>query len=136
MTKFLKHFKRTIKEAATPAIPADVAPTDEQAFSQTFDSKEDVNQVNSEMDNLALDPQQKAEILHKADKYAEFINKSILPTLRKLHDDFVGGTFTSITPEIKGLASICEDLAGLSESLRGRVRDAVIKSDKNEKKQP
>ena len=69
-----------------------------------------------------------------ADKYAENISSVVLPTLRKLHTDITTGMFKTIAPDIKGISGINEDLASLAEALRGRVRDAVIKSDNKDKK--
>ena len=138
-TKFHKYFKSSfLKEAGLPPPPMEEMPpepalTDDAALKKSL-TPQGADQLDAEAANLQLDPTQKAEILRKADKYADNISKIILPVLRKLHDDIVSGVFQQIAPDIKGISSINEDLAGLAESLRGRVRDAVIKSDKVEKK--
>jgi hypothetical protein len=139
ISKFARYFKSSlVQEAIVPPSDVPVAPTpelnDEQALSQTFEDDAQKQQLDSEIQNIQLNPEQKADLLRKADKYADNISKIILPTLRKLHTDIVSGVFTSIAPDIKGISGINEDLAGLSEALRGRVRDAVVKNDKNEKK--
>lgn len=132
MSKMEKYFKRTLNEAA-PVAEAPVV-DDATAFAGSFEDEASAEQLNTEVQSSMLAPEQRAMILKKADKYAENISSIILPTLRKLHDAIVSGVFASIAPDIKGISNINEDLAKLAESLRGRTRDAVLKSDKNEAK--
>jgi hypothetical protein len=142
-TKFLKYFKSSlVNEAIDPAVtPPTNAPVtapvvdDEAVLSQTFEDDAQKQKLDTEISNISLSPEQKADILRKADKYSDNITKIVLPTLRKLHDDIVSGVFASIAPDVKGISGINEDLAGLAEALRGRTRDAVLKADKVEKKQ-
>lgn len=138
MSKFLKHFKKTIKEATrVPQEDPSMQPPidDPTAFNQSFQNPEDASAIEAEVQGLNLDPEQKAALLEKADDYATKISGVILTTLRNLHNDIVSGVFAQIAPDIKGISGINEDLATLAESLRGRMRDAVLKSDKSEKKQ-
>ena len=128
--KFNRYFKKSfIKEA----IGAEAAPMadDSATFAGSFEDEANAAQIEGEVEQAGIDPQQRANILKLADKYAENISKMVLPTLRKLHDDIVSGTFATIAPDIKGISGINEDLAKLAESLRGRTRDAVLKSEKN-----
>lgn len=144
--KFTRYFSNSLimKEAASdttvapppPVADESVAGTspDEAALMKTFDNESGKSNLDNELSNITLSPDQKADILRRADKYSDNISKIILPILRKLHDDIVSGVFASIAPDIKGISGINEDLASLAESLRGRTRDAVLKSDKVEKK--
>jgi hypothetical protein len=133
-TKFQKYFKSSLLTEAPlpppPPPPVDEPMDDAAALDKTFDDPANKEQLAAELTNMELAPEQKAELLKKADKYADNISKIILPVLRKLHDDIVSGIFQQIAPDIKGISGINEDLASLAEALRGRVRDAVIKKDK------
>lgn len=132
--KFEKYFTKSLITEAIPAEAAVKAPVaDDKAFAGSFEDENTVGQLEDEISNSTMAPEQQADILRKADKYAENINAVILPTLRKLHDDIVQGVFSSIAPEIKDVSGICEDLARLSEALRGRTRDAMLKSTKSDK---
>jgi hypothetical protein len=135
-TKFKRYFKKSFMNEATIAgeAPVDPAMDDTAAFAGSFEDDGTADQIQGEVEQASLPPEQRADLLKKADKYAENISKIILPTLRRLHDDIVSGVFASIAPDIKGISGINEDLAKLAESLRGRTRDAVLKSDKNEQK--
>jgi hypothetical protein len=136
MPKFVAHFKKIVTEAASIVQPPQQGPVDDsQVFAQSFDSDQAAQQLDKEVVGAGLDPEQRASILKRADHYASKIDSIILPTLRKLQDDIVTGVFASIAPDVKGISGINEDLAKLAESLRGRTRDAILKSDKNEKKQ-
>lgn len=128
--KFLKYFKEALESDPAANAPID----DAAAFAGSFENDESAAQLQGEVDNASIAPEQRAELLQKADKYANLISDKILPILRKLQDDIVSGTFATIAPDIKNISKINEDLASLSESLRGRVRDAVIKSDSNTEK--
>ena len=135
MAKFIKYFTKSLLNEAVPApLPQDPALDDSTAFAGSFEDGNGVEQIAGEVANASIDPVQRDMILKKADKYAENISNVILPTIRKLHNDIVSGVFKSIAPDLKGVSSIAEDLASLSESLRGRIRDAVIKSDNAGKK--
>lgn len=133
--KFAKYFKKSlVKEAALPAPITEQPPMDDAAALQgSFEDEANAQQLDAEVSNASISPEQRAQLLKRADKYAENISTMVLPTLRKLHDDIVSGVFASIAPDIKGIANINEDLARLAESLRGRTREAVLKSDKNDK---
>jgi hypothetical protein len=132
--KFTRYFKKSLVKEAVAGGPVEPAIDDAAAFAGSFEDEASAQQVQGEVEQASLPPEQRAEILKKADKYSDQISKLILPTLRKLHDEIVSGTFASIAPDIKGISGINEDLAKLAESLRGRTRDAVLKSDKNEEK--
>lgn len=130
--KFKKRFSESLlREAVPAAIPA---ADDATAFEGSFENPEAAQGIEGEIQNVAMDETQKQTILKKADKYAELINSSILPALRRLHDDIISGVFAQIAPDIKGVSGITEDLARLAESLRGRSRDAVLKAGKNTEK--
>lgn len=120
-----------MKEAIAAPMPEAITLDDSEAFNQSFDDGKGAEQVQGEVASLAMDPIQRDKLLKLADKYAENISTVVLPTLRKLHTDITTGVFKSIAPDVKGISGINEDLAALAEALRGRVRDAVIKSDKD-----
>jgi len=130
-TKFIKYFTKSLlnEEVANPVSTEPVV-DDQTAFAGSFEDNGVADKVAGEVDSLAIDPIQKDKILKLADKYAENISAVVLPTLRKLHDDIVSGTFSSIAPDIKGISGINEDLAKLAESLRGRTREAILKNNK------
>lgn len=130
-TKFIKYFTKSLlnEEIANP-VSAEPVVDDQAAFAGSFEDDGVADKVAGEVDSLAIDPVQKDKILKLADKYAENISAVVLPTLRKLHDDIVSGTFSSIAPDIKGISGINEDLAKLAESLRGRTREAILKNNK------
>ncbi len=131
MSKFTKYFKRSlISEADEAVVPMDDATT----FKQDFENPESVQQLDAEITNASITPEQRVNMLTKADKYAEKINNIILPMLRNLHDSIVSGEFKAIAPDISGISNITEDLAALSESLRGKTRDALIKQDTKDSK--
>ena len=133
-SKFNKYFKEslTLKEADMSLDPTGEG--HQAVFNQSVDYPAAAEQVEAELQNASISPEQRAGILKKADKYAENISTVILPMLRKLHDSIVTGEFKDIAPDIKGISNITEDLASLAESLRARTRDAIIKADKNESK--
>ena len=132
--KFTRYFKNSLITEAVPAPVAEAPVDDAAVFEGSFETPENAQGIQGEVEQAGMPPEQRAGILKLADKYAENITKIVLPTLRKLHDDIVSGTFASIAPDIKGISGINEDLAKLAESLRGRTRDAVLKSDKNVEK--
>ena len=135
MSKFIKYFTKSLLNEAVPAPTlAEPVLDDAVAFEGSFEDGQGASQIKTEVGGISLDPVQRDMILKKADKYAENISNVILPTIRKLHNDIVSGVFKSIAPDLKGVSGIAEDLASLSESLRGRVRDAVLKSDNKDKK--
>jgi hypothetical protein len=131
-TKFIKYFTKSLLNEATPLAPVadSLGVDDSSAFAGSFEDGANAEKVAGEVDSLAIDPVQKDKILKLADKYAENISAVVLPTLRRLHDDIVSGTFSSIAPDIKGISGINEDLAKLAESLRGRTREAILKNNK------
>ena len=133
--KFNNYFKKslTLKEADLSLDPN--AQQDQEAFNQSFEDPQAAEQVENELQNASITPEQKMAILGKADKYAESISTGILPMLRKLHDSIVSGEFKDIAPELKGISDITGKLAELSENLRGKTRDAILKANKNENKQ-
>lgn len=129
--RFTKYFKSSLNEGSQPIEPASEL-DDSAAFAGSFEDEAVADDVNGEVEAAGIDPSQHAEILRKADKYAENIDKLILPVLRKIHNDIVTGTFSTVAPDIKGISGITEDLASLAESLRGRVRDAIASINKQE----
>jgi len=129
--KFNRYFTKSLLKEEVPAVPV---ADDSAIFDNSFEDEGTASQVQDEVGSISIDPIQRDMILKKADKYAENISNVILPTIRKLHNDIVSGVFKSIAPDLKGVSGIAEDLASLSESLRGRIRDAVIKSDNKDKK--
>jgi len=133
--KFTKYFTKSLLSEAVPApMPQEPALDDSAAFEGSFDDNTGATQIKDEVQGISIDPVQRDKILKMADKYAENISSVVLPTLRKLHTDITTGMFKTIAPDIKGISGINEDLASLAEALRGRVRDAVIKSDNKDKK--
>jgi len=133
--KFQRYFKKSLTEGAIDLAPAPApvpqpeAPIDDTgAFEGSFEDDSMAQDLEGEVENAGIDPRESAEILKKADKYAENIDKLILPLLRKIHNDIVTGQFATVAPDIKGISGTTEDLAKLAESLRGRVRDAIAKS--------
>lgn len=136
-TKFLKYFKKTlIKEDVANPLEPEMPPMndDKAAFDASFDGESGAKQLEDEITNSTLDPQQTANILKKADKYAQNIDKIILPLLRNLHNDIIEGAFKTISPDIRDISGITVDLAGLAEQLRGKTRDAILKNEKEKEK--
>lgn len=138
--KFKTYFKQNLVNEAintqpVPAVPEQDAQIDDgEVFKNSFEDESQAQQIDSEIQNATLEPEQRAQLLRRADKYAEKIADSILPTLRNLHNDITSGMFSSIGLELKDISGINEDLAKLSESLRGRTRDAVLKAGKKDTK--
>ena len=131
MSKFTKYFKRSLISEADEAI---ANMDDATTFKQDFETPEAANQLDTEIANTTIPPEQRAIIIKKADKYSETITKVILPILRDLHNAIVSGEFKSIAPDIDGLSGINSDLAELAEQIRGKVRDSIVKQDKVDKK--
>lgn len=134
---FSKYFKKTLNEdalqpAGTEGLPPEA--TDQQAFDNSFSDQDQLSQVNDEVSATAIDPNEQAKIIKLADSYAEKVTESILPVLRKLHQDLISGVFKTVAPDIKSISGITEDLASLAEALRGRTRDAIIKSNEKDSK--
>jgi hypothetical protein len=139
--KFSRYFKKSLvteagSDVLAPASDLTTPDEDAAAFNSTFEDEAAITDLEGEVAGAGIDPMQNAELLKKADKYADNISKIILPVLRKLHDDIVTGTFTTVAPDIKGISGITEDLAKLAESLRGRIRDAIAKSGEAQQDQP
>ena len=134
--KFAKYFKKSlVKEAALPAPITEQPPIDDAAALQgSFEDEANAQQLDTEVSNATVSPEQRASILKKADKYAEQISSIMLPMLRRLHDSIVSGEFREIAPEVKGISDITGKLAELSENLRGKTRDAILKANKNDEK--
>lgn len=119
---FKKHFKTILNEELN----------DQEAFESDFQNQNELENLNQEIQNISPDPEANAKIIKLADKYSDKITNYILPIMRKLHQDLTSGIFKSVAPDIKGISNITEDLAALAEALRGRVRDSVIKQDKEQ----
>lgn len=136
--KFLNYFKKSLlNEANMPPVdaPVEQPPMDDKAaFNASFEDENALKGLEGEINDATLDPEQTAGILKKADKYAQNIEKVILPLLRTLHNDIIEGAFATISPDIKDISGITVDLAGLAEALRGKTRDAVLKNEKDKEK--
>jgi hypothetical protein len=132
--KFSNYFKKslTLKEADLSLDPA--AQEDQEVFNQSFEDPQGAEQVEAELQNASISPEQKMAMMQKADMYAEKISNNILPMLRKLHDSIVSGEFKDIAPDLKGVSDITGKLAELSENLRGKVRDSILKANQNDAK--
>ena len=131
--KFKRYFTRSLlKEMGEQPAPVNPVANDAEVFDGSFEDENTAGQLEGEVDSISIDPEQRDMILRKADSYAEMISNQVLPTLRKLHTDIISGVFASVAPDIKGISGINEDLAELSEALRGRVKDAVIKAGKEQ----
>ena len=132
--KFTKYFEKSfLKE--NEGVGEEMGVDDETAMLGTLDDPEATGEaINGEIDTMSVAPEQTAMILKKADKYAEEISTHILPILRKLHTEIISGMFKQVAPDIKGISNINEDLAGLAEAIRGKVRDSVIRKDAEDKK--
>lgn len=129
-TKFEKYFKKTLLNEASPTPQPQVDPTsDKAAFDASFENPANLDQINAEVASAQMDPQHRAEIIKKANKYADNIVNVILPNLRQLQKEIADGIFKEIAPQIKNISSINGDIAKLAEELRGKTLDAIIKND-------
>lgn len=128
--KFNRYFTKSLLKEADAVAPV---ANDSAIFDNSFENEGTATQVQDEVGSISIDPVQRDMILKKADKYAEMISNQVLPTLRKLHTDIISGVFASVAPDIKGISGINEKLAELSEALRGRIKDAVIKAGEQDK---
>jgi len=129
---FMTLYKRIFENALQPQ---DISPeSDAQTFKQGFENEQDFQNLEQEIQQVTLTPEEIDAVVKRGQQYSQKIT-AFASLLDQIQKDVLKGVFKSVqAKDMEKFAPLKNDLIRLGIALTNGVADTIIKTQSDEKK--